>query len=142
MPNSRAVGLAILSGVEWAPKPKRSIIRGSVESGTPPEGPEEASIPEIALVRVTRKGQITVPKALRDKLGIEPGDYLTARPFAGGILISRATVTPQAQAEDILRSLASDLGWAAEQQGIREEEDLKPITEEAQRRAYQERYGR
>jgi AbrB family looped-hinge helix DNA binding protein len=97
---------------------------------------------DIALVKVTRKGQMTIPQALREDLDIEPGDYVTLRPLMGGILISKATVTPQVQAEDILRGLVTSLGRVAEQQGMREEEDLEPIVEEAQRRAYQERYGR
>ena len=99
-------------------------------------------MPKVALVKVTRKGQVTIPKEFRDKLGIEPGDYLTARPIMGGILISKATVTPHVQAEDILRCLVTSLGRVAEQQGVREEEDLEPIGEEAQRRAHQDRYGR
>jgi len=97
---------------------------------------------DIALVKVTRKGQMTIPQTLREDLDIEPGDYVALRPLMGGILISKATVTPQVQAEDILRGLVTSLGRAAEQQGIREEEDLEPIIEEAQRRAHQERYGR
>ena len=96
---------------------------------------------DIALVKVTRKGQMTIPQALRADLHIEPGDYVVLRPLMGGILISKATVTPQVQAEDILRGLVTSLGRVAEQQGIREEEDLEPIIEETQRRAYQERYG-
>ena len=97
---------------------------------------------DIALVKVTRKGQMTIPQTLREDLHIEPGDYVALRPLMGGILISKATVTPQVQAEDILRGLVTSLGRAAEQQGIREEEDLGPIIEEAQRRTHQERYGR
>jgi AbrB family looped-hinge helix DNA binding protein len=97
---------------------------------------------DVALVKVSRKGQMTIPQTLREDLDIEPGDYVTLRPLMGGILISKATVTPQVQAEDILRGLVTSLGRAAEQQGIREEEDLEPIVEEAQGRAYQERYGR
>jgi hypothetical protein len=50
-------------------------------------------------------------------------------------------VTPQVQAEDILRSLVTSLGRAAEQQGIREEEDLRPAIEDVQRRVVQERNG-
>jgi AbrB family looped-hinge helix DNA binding protein len=97
---------------------------------------------DVALVKVSRKGQMTIPQTLREDLDIEPGDYVTLRPLMGGILISKATVTPRVQAEDILRGLVTSLGRAAEQQGISEEEDLEPIIEEAQRRAHQERYGR
>jgi AbrB family looped-hinge helix DNA binding protein len=97
---------------------------------------------EVALVKITRKGQMTIPQTLREDLDIEPGDYVALRPLMGGILISKATVTPQVQAEDILRGLVASLGQAAAEQGIGEEEDLEPIIEEAQRRAYEERYGR
>ena len=47
----------------------------------------------------------------------------------------------EVQAEDVLRHLVVSLGQAAEERGIREDEDLDAIIEEAQRRAYQERYG-
>lgn len=97
---------------------------------------------EVALVKVTRKGQMTIPQTLREDLDIEPGDYVMLRPLMGGILISKATVTPQVQAEDILRGLVSSLGRAAEQQEVREEEDLEPIIDQVQRRVYEERYGR
>jgi hypothetical protein len=58
----------------------------------------------------------------------------------GGILISKATVTPQVQAEDILRGLVASLGQAAEKQGLVREEDLDAAVEDAQRRAFRERY--
>ncbi len=96
---------------------------------------------DIALVKVTRKGQMTIPQTLRENLDIEPGDYVILRPLMGGILISKAMVTPQVQAEDILRGLVASLGRAAEQQGIREEGDLEPAIEDVQRRVVQERYG-
>lgn len=97
---------------------------------------------DVALVKVTRKGQMTIPQALREDLDIEPGDYVTLRPLMGGILVSKATITPQVQGEDILRSLVARLGQAAEEQGMGQEEDLDLAIEDAQQRAYQERYGR
>ena len=96
---------------------------------------------EMTLVKVTRKGQMTIPQELRQNLDIEPGDYVALRPLMGGILLSKATVTPQVQAEDVLRQLAARLGQAAGQQGIREEEDLDAIVDEIQRQVHQERYG-
>lgn len=97
---------------------------------------------ETALVRVTRKGQMTIPQTLREELDIEPGDYVTLRPLMGGILVSKATVTPQVRAEDILRGLVGSLGRAAQEQGIEEEEDLEPATGETQHRLFEERYGK
>ncbi len=34
---------------------------------------------EVARARVTSKGQVTVPKEVRDRLGVEPGDSLEFR---------------------------------------------------------------
>ena len=43
--------------------------------------------------RITSKGQITVPKAVRDALGVEPGDRLAFRIQAdGAVLIEPETV--------------------------------------------------
>jgi AbrB family looped-hinge helix DNA binding protein len=96
---------------------------------------------ELTLAKVTRKGQMTIPQPLREALGVQPGDYVALRPLVGGILISKASVTPEVQAEDVLRHLVVSLGQAAEERGIREDADLDAIVEEAQRRAYQKRYG-
>ena len=41
------------------------------------------------LVTVTDKGQLTVPKAIRDKFGIEPGSKLDFEPQADGTLTVR-----------------------------------------------------
>ena len=80
---------------------------------------------EMALVKVTRKGQMTIPQELRENLDIEPGDYVALRPLMGGILLSKATITPHVQAEDVLRHLVTRLGQAAEQQEIHER--VKPL---------------
>ena len=56
-------------------------------------------------------------------------------------MISKASVTPEVKAEDVLRHLVASLGQAAEEGGIRKDEDLNAIIEESQQRAYQDRYG-
>lgn len=33
---------------------------------------------EVSLVKVTRKGQVTIPQETRERLGIRKGDYLVA----------------------------------------------------------------
>lgn len=42
--------------------------------------------------RVSEKGQITVPKALRERLGIRPGDELEVIDEAGRIVLAKAPV--------------------------------------------------
>ena len=42
---------------------------------------------------ITSKGQITLPKAIRDKLGVKPGDRVTFREQTDGkIVVEAATV--------------------------------------------------
>ena len=38
-------------------------------------------------VEIARRGQITIPKALRDRLGIEDGNKYQLRTITGGILV-------------------------------------------------------
>ncbi|MBK6872346.1 MAG: AbrB/MazE/SpoVT family DNA-binding domain-containing protein [Kineosporiaceae bacterium] len=45
-------------------------------------------------MRVTDKGQVTIPKQLRDDLGIGPGTEVTFEPTDEGILIRRSTQSP------------------------------------------------
>jgi AbrB family looped-hinge helix DNA binding protein len=38
---------------------------------------------------VTTKGQLTIPKSLRDKLGIKAGDYIIVKETSAGYLIEK-----------------------------------------------------
>ena len=96
---------------------------------------------EVALAKIGRRGQITIPLELRESLDIGPGDYVALRSLMGGVLLSKASVPPHIQAEDLLRQLVISLGREAEQHGICEDEDLDQVVEELQQQAYHERYG-
>lgn len=56
---------------------------GQVTLGLPPAVsllmPKGKEVPVTALARVTSKGQVTVPKAVRDALGVQEGDSLLFR---------------------------------------------------------------
>ena len=56
-------------------------------------------------------------------------------------LVSKASVTPEVSAEDVLRHLVVSLGKAAEQRGIQDDDDLDALVESVQERVYQEGYG-
>jgi AbrB family looped-hinge helix DNA binding protein len=43
-------------------------------------------------VRVQAKGQVTIPKEIRDKLNIEPGDLVVFVDTADGVLVKPAAV--------------------------------------------------
>ncbi len=96
---------------------------------------------ETMLTKLTQKGQMTIPQELRAAMGIDTGDYVMLRPLMGGVFISKAIVSPQVKAEDVLRQLVVSLGKEAERRGIHEDEDLDALIEDVQQRAYQERYG-
>jgi len=38
---------------------------------------------------VTSKGQVTIPKKLREKMGLKPGDYLEIKEDATGYIINK-----------------------------------------------------
>ena len=98
-------------------------------------------MPDMALAKVTRKGQMTIPQPLRQALDIEPGDHVVLRPLMGGFLVSKASVTPKVSAEDVLRHLVVSLGKAAEQRGFQKDDDLDALVESVQQHLYQEGYG-
>lgn len=44
---------------------------------------------ELYKAKVTSKGQITIPKELRDKIGIRTGSYIEIKETAAGYVISK-----------------------------------------------------
>lgn len=47
----------------------------------------------MAISKVTGKGQVTIPKAIREVLGVEPGDRVDFRVAADGeVVVEAATV--------------------------------------------------
>src|SRR5712691_7799475 len=52
----------------------------------------------MALVRVKRSAQITLPAELRKQFHLEEGDYLEAEAVEGGILLKPVSVVDRAQA--------------------------------------------
>jgi AbrB family looped-hinge helix DNA binding protein len=46
----------------------------------------------MTTAKITSKGQVTIPKEIRDRLGVRPGDRLVFRPTDGGVLVQAAKV--------------------------------------------------
>jgi AbrB family looped-hinge helix DNA binding protein len=61
--------------------------------------------------RITRKGQVTIPKALRDRLGLEAGDEVRWRLGEEGIVVRKAT-------QSVGRGLLSEDRSADERQDL------------------------
>jgi AbrB family looped-hinge helix DNA binding protein len=54
-------------------------------SKSPSQGP-------TPLVKVKRKGQMTLPRTLREQFGLQEGDYLKAEAVPDGILLKPVTI--------------------------------------------------
>jgi AbrB family looped-hinge helix DNA binding protein len=61
--------------------------------------------PHMALVRLKRAAQITLPAELRKKFNLEEGDYLEIEAVEEGILLRPVSVLDQHQARKALREL-------------------------------------
>lgn len=71
---------------------------------------------EPAVTRVTSKGQVTIPKALHDRYGIDEGDEVTWDDLGTGLKLSkhsksdgRGSLVPEDTSEDDRREVADEL---------------------------------
>lgn len=74
------------------------------------------------MVRVSSKGQIVLPKAFRDKLGISTGDYLVIENGSDGVLLMR-----KSEAASELDRMLEPLRQEAKKQGFTRAELMKMI---------------
>jgi AbrB family looped-hinge helix DNA binding protein len=61
-------------------------------------------------MRVTSKGQVTIPKEVRDKLGIEPGDEVGFREAGEAFVIEKAEPIDDEDAGERLVRLLTEFG--------------------------------
>ena len=81
--------------------------------------------------RISSKGQVTVPKTIRQKLKLDEGDRVAFIEDNGKIVITKASVVA-------LRELQKEIGDEAEKQGITEE-DLQVELEKVREDRWNER---
>ena len=96
---------------------------------------------ELVLAKVTQKGQMTIPQELRRALGIEAGDYVALRPLMGGVFMSKASVSPQVNAEDVLPHLVAPRSRDVEVGGAERDKDLDTTIEDIREEVYRESTG-
>lgn len=81
---------------------------------------------DMEVSRVTSKGQITIPKAIRKRLNLSEGDKVAFIEKDGNIVITKSSVIA-------LREFLDSMSTEAQAKGITEEEllnDLEQIREE------------
>lgn len=74
----------------------------------------------MELSRVSAKGQVTVPKAIRERLHLREGDRVAFVEEDGQVVLTKASVVA-------LRSLQETLQREAEAQGLTEEDLLREL---------------
>lgn len=86
----------------------------------------------MALVKVVRNGQVTIPKEIREMLGIKEGDYLEVEPAEAGIFFKTKLLVDKGDAIQALSKAFEKLqaGASDKMQGM-DEEELNTIIEEA-----------
>lgn len=81
--------------------------------------------------RISSKGQVTVPKTIRQKLKLEEGDRVAFIEDNGRIMITKASILA-------LRELQKEISQEAEKQGITED-DLQKELEQVRKDMWNER---
>ena len=71
----------------------------------------------MELVKVTSKGQITIPLAIRDMLGLKSGDKVFFEEIKGKVYIANAS-------QITLSNIQSQMRGEAEKEGFQTEDDV------------------
>jgi AbrB family looped-hinge helix DNA binding protein len=91
---------------------------------------------EMALVRVRRLAQLTLPAEMRRALNVQEGDYLEAEIVKDGVLLKPVAVVERERAwqriEEV-RSHVRDLKPNPDQSATEEEEEIAEIVKEFRR---------
>jgi len=66
--------------------------------------------------KVGIKGQVVIPKAIRDEIGIKPGDEVTFEPNGSEVRVRRVNDDPKRRADEIrtLRGIWAGVGGGTE----------------------------
>jgi len=73
---------------------------------------------EQYVAKISEKGQITIPKKLRERYSLEEGDYLLLLPQGQGLRIEKAAVEPLAR----FRTLAEETEKRWQEEGVKPED--------------------
>ena len=96
--------------------------------------------PEVELSRLTVKGQCTLPRRIREYLGVGPGDHVAFMLTEHGVLVKKLVVQTGAPAEGsgeaALRGLVLAIGREARDRGLSEadvEQDIEQYLQQRKR---------
>lgn len=92
------------------------------------------AVSDMEVSRMTSKGQVTIPKSIRDQLNLKEGDKVAfIEDENGNFIITKASTIA-------FNHLADKIAREVEEKGITEEELLETL-KEVRKKLYQERYA-
>ncbi len=89
----------------------------------------------MELAKITTRGQITIPVAIRKKLGVKDGDKVVFIEENGRIIVENAAMVALKNAQD---AFAGDAGRL----GIKTDQDVVNMVKEVRREIWEERHAR
>lgn len=87
----------------------------------------------MELARVTSKGQITIPKDIREKLNLKPGDKVVFLEEEGRIIFANSSVIA-------LKNFQKQMVDEAKKVGINSEEDIEKLVNDIRQELWESRY--
>lgn len=84
----------------------------------------------MALVRMVRGGQVTLPAAARRALKLKEGDYLEAEVVEGGVMLKPMAVVDRAEADRQLDAILSRVKYVGPEPEPSDDEVMEMVVEE------------
>ena len=88
----------------------------------------------MELAKITTRGQITIPKEIRKKLGVRDGDKVVFVEESGRIIVENAAMVALKNAQD---SFAGE----AERLGLKSEQDVVDMVKEIRRETWENEHA-
>ncbi len=89
----------------------------------------------MELAKITTRGQITIPVAIRKKLGVKDGDKVVFIEENGHIIVENAAMVALKSAQDAFAG-------EAERLGLKTEQDVVNMVKDVRRETWEERHAR
>jgi len=90
---------------------------------------------EMELAKITIRGQITIPKKIRNRLGVKDGDKVIFIEENGRVIIENAAMIALKKAQDAFTG-------EAERLGLKNEQDIVNLVKEVREQVWEEKNAR
>ena len=88
----------------------------------------------MEFAKVTMRGQVTIPREIRKKLGVKDGDNVAFIEENGRVIVENAAMTA-------LRNAQAAFAGEAERLGLKTEQDVVDLVKEVRRQVWEENHA-